>query len=327
MVEGNIEKHAKLLDENITFEHIRREHEARIKSFAEIREAESFRANQRFRALEAAVCPRMYDDRLNWLTSRACPGTAEWLKKDEAFRDWLDWSSPSTSLLWVHGIPGAGESHHDQRALQPRQAFLTSALTGKTFLACWAVAEAKKKGRTLYAFPSHIHADTTALSILLTLLFQSASNDGHLQAMVSDSNKRDLMSDAAVAKDLLADVLKCAGDTFVVVDGVDELEEFERKQLLRSLLDILGACRESGLKIYISSREEDDVRRILHPKAKTICVQTSNRVAINTYVNSRFDEWMANSEFLDQGKSEIRALLYPVCLKAKGTLHYMFFFA
>ena len=142
--------------------------------------------------------------------------------------------------------------------------------------------------------------------------------------MVTDSNKRDLMSNTAVAKDLLADVLKCSGDTFVVVDGLDEMEEFERKLLLRSLLDILSACRDSGLKIYISSRVEDDIRRILNPKAKTICVDISNRVAINTYVNNRFDEWMATSEFLDQGKIEIKALLYPVCLKAKGVLRRIF---
>ena len=118
VVEDNIERHAKLLTDNITFEHIKREHEARIKSFVEFQEASSSRADQKFRALETAVCPRMYDDRLNWLTSRSCPGTTKWLESDESFRDWIDPSSRSTSLLWLHGIPGAGKSRsiHDDTA-------------------------------------------------------------------------------------------------------------------------------------------------------------------------------------------------------------------
>lgn len=182
------------------------------------------------------------------------------------------------------------------------------------------VAQAKKKGRTLYAFPSHIHTNTTAISILHSLLFQAASDDRDLQAMLTDSNKQDLITDTSAAKDLLADVLTCVGDSFVVVDGLDEVDEFERRQLLRALIDILGTCRDSGLKICISSRAEDDIRRILHPMAKAVCVEASNRSGIDTYVNHRFYEWMATSEFHDQGKSEIRALLYRVCLKAKGAL-------
>jgi hypothetical protein len=138
--------------------------------------------------------------------------------------------------------------------------------------------------------------------------------------MLTDSNKRDLMTDTSVAKDLLADVLTCAGKTFVVVDGLDEVDEFERRQLLRALIDILGTRRDSGLKIYISSRPEDDIRRILHPTAKAVCVDASNRSGIDTYVNHRFDEWMATSEFHDQRKNEIRALLYHVGLKARGAL-------
>ncbi|KAK1765267.1 hypothetical protein QBC33DRAFT_496016, partial [Phialemonium atrogriseum] len=300
VVEANIERHARLLGENITFEHIRREEEARIKSFAEIRESEVFRGKQKFQALETAICPQMYDDRLDWLRRRACPGTERWLARDQVFSQWMDMGSQLTRLLWLQGIPGAG----------------------KTFLACWVVTKAKEKGRTLYAFPSHVRADTTAISIIHTLLFQLASDDSDLQALLTDTNKRDLKSNVDVAKDLLTTALKCAGGTFMVIDGLDEVEEFERKQFLYSLLDVSKACRDSGLKICISSRAENDMVKILQSKATQIRVDRRNAVGIQTYVNSRFDQWMASTDFLAERQSEINALLSPISTKAKGMFLY-----
>lgn len=135
---------------------------------------------------------------------------------------------------------------------------------------------------------------------------------------MTDSNKRDLKSDIAVARDLLASALKFAGKTFVVIDGLDEVEEFERKQFLYSLLDLSKACKDSGLKICISSRVEDDIANILHSKAAIIRVDSRNAVGIQTYVNSRFDEWMAGTDFLSEGQSEIKALLSPISTKSKG---------
>jgi hypothetical protein len=158
------------------------------------------------------------------------------------------------------------------------------------------------RGRTIFAFPSHAHADTTAMSIMHSLLFQLAARDADLQAMLTDSNKQDLMTNTTATKELLADVLKCAGATFLVIDGLDEVEEFERKQLLTSLIEILKACTDSNLKICISSRAEDDIVKILEPTAATVRVDKENTTGILTYVNSRFEEWMANSDSWMKGR-------------------------
>lgn len=190
---------------------------------------------------------------------------------------------------------------------------------GKTFLACWVTTKAKERGRTIYAFPSPAHADTTALSIMHSLLFQLASSDTDLQAVLTESNKRDMMSSINAAKGLFADLLRCAGDTFLVIDGLDEIEEFERKQLLSSLVEILDACAESSLKICISSRAEDDITKILEPRAATVRVEKENARGILTYIDRRYDEWMASSDFLVEGRSEIKSLLHRICAKAEGT--------
>jgi hypothetical protein len=221
------------------------------------------------------------------------------------------------------------------RLLQLCITLLTSA--GKTFLACWVTSAAKKVGRTIYAFPSHrdkdaerpgtqtLHADTAAISIMHSLLFQLASRDADIQTMLTDSDRSDLQTNTKVAKELLADVLKYAGDTLVVIDGLDEVEEFQRVQFLTSLMEILDASADPKLKICISSRAEDDIARILEPRAVTIRVDKENTSAIFTYVNSRYEQWMENADFLDDGAREIKSLLQPVCAKAKGKFRGGFF--
>lgn len=178
--------------------------------------------------------------------------------------------------------------------------------------------EAKKKGRVVYAFNSYIHTDTTSISIMHSLLFQLASEDEDLQTILTESNKRDLKTNMATAKELLTNALKVVGGAFVIVDGLDEVEEVERKFFLISLMDVLDACRDTTTKVCISSRAEHDITQILVPKATTIRVDTKNIVGIQVYISSRYKQWMAESDFSSRGRQEIQALLSPMSVKAKG---------
>lgn len=300
MVEGNIEKHAQLIGENITSEHIRRQEEARVKAFEEFGAAEQHRATQRFQALKTTVRPQLYANKQDFLKRQICPGTSEWLGKDTTFLDWVDIGSQTTRSLWLQGIPGAG----------------------KTLLASWVVSRAKAAGRAIYAFLSHTHADNTTISIIHSFLFQLASEDASIQAMLADANKREFVSDTAVAKVLLADAIGYAGNTFLVVDGLDEIAESERGDFLSLMMEILDS--HPGLRFCISSRAEDDIRKILDSKAAVIRIDTKNSPGIYTYVQSRFKRWMREASFTHEGSDEIRALLSPICVKAKGA-HFSLF--
>jgi hypothetical protein len=44
------------------------------------------------------------------------------------------------------------------------------------------------------------------------------------------------------AASLLETLLVCAGPTYIVVDGMDEIDEIERCRLLKQLLDVPGTC-------------------------------------------------------------------------------------
>lgn len=170
----------------------------------------------------------------------------------------------------------------------------------------------------VYAFPSHTHADTTAISIIHTLLFQLASVDVDLQSTLTESNKRDLKSNLAAAQELLTTALQCTNRVFMVIDGLDEVELVERKLFLTTLMKVLHDCRDLAVKVCISSRAEDDISKILDTKATALRVDRRNTLAIQRYVTSRFNEWMASADFLSDGRNEIEALLSPVSTKAQG---------
>jgi hypothetical protein len=109
LIESNMQKHSQLFNEEVTIENIQREHEARVETLQRFKRQEDFEASQKFRALETAVGPRTYDERLDWLRNRTCQGTAKWLMDDQIFLRWRDVSVQTTRLLWLQGIPGAGK--------------------------------------------------------------------------------------------------------------------------------------------------------------------------------------------------------------------------
>lgn len=95
--------------DEVSFQHIREEHEARAKALIHFDQEAVNQEMQKFQALRGRIAPQVYDDRLDWLLNRLSEGSTGWLTHDEIFLDWLDISRPSARLLWLRGIPGAGE--------------------------------------------------------------------------------------------------------------------------------------------------------------------------------------------------------------------------
>ncbi|KAF4628634.1 hypothetical protein G7Y89_g9520 [Cudoniella acicularis] len=298
VVEANIEKHSQILRSEVTIGHIRKAHEARAHAFDSFKRIEDSQASQRFQSLETAITPRFYDNELDRLRRQSCQGTTKWLLQNSIFNQWLDVSSPSIDLLWLQGIPGAG----------------------KTFTASFIVDKALERARTVYIFASYTHTATTAISILQSLLFQISCNEPPIQLLLTEFNQRDLKSNTKAVTDLLKNAISVIGPAFVVVDGVDELDESERTHLLCILLDILKESSE--MKLCFSSRAEDDIDRIIGTQAEVIRVDKNNSGSIQSYINHRTKQLIEKHQFSPAAKSEILSLLSPVAANSKGMFLY-----
>src|SRR5436190_9793640 len=113
----------------------------------------------------------------------------------------------------------------------------------------------------LFVFPKHDKpANSSALKILHSLMFQIILDHPPLQPVVHEayvSNYRHIMSSPEFTAELFADLVKDLGTIFVIIDGLDEIAEPERRLLLKVLTGRLKACED--LKLLVSSRGERDI--------------------------------------------------------------------
>ena len=115
---------------------------------------------------------------------------------------------------------------------------------------------------------------------------------------------------------LLATLLGTAGSVFIVIDGLDEIDEIERTRLLRGLLELSNTCHEA--KFLVSSRIEDDIHKVLHDKAVEVRIDSRNAGSIQAFVEHRAQDWFMSREFLPEDRTEIMGLLAPLSSKANG---------
>jgi vacuolar-type H+-ATPase subunit F/Vma7 len=100
---------------------------------------------------------------------------------------------------------------------------------------------------------------------------------------------------APIAKRLLEDLCITIPRQFIVVDGLDECEVVERKQILEFLVQLASTCdlEEPGkLRILIVSQDYPDIKRTLHSSTNTRIVpriitlpSTDNENDIRIFVN------------------------------------------
>lgn len=294
----NLEKHADLLRNEATVLEIQQAREARVRATAHFENTRTFQERQKFLGLKSRLSPELYDEKLGWFRNRSVANCARWLFRDNAFSEWLDPSKMTVPWFWLQGIPGAG----------------------KTYLSAAIIDHTRKQHRTLFAFVSHLNkASLTALSVMQSLIFQAADDDDDFQSVLVESKERELKGNIGHAAELLNTFLKTAtGPTYVIVDGLDEMDECERQIFLQRLDELSKEC--GNLRLLISSRAEDDISRALNQKIKSLRVDDRNYGSIQNYIDHRSREWMAERQFDSNTKLEMINLLSPLSINARGKI-------
>ncbi|CZR60110.1 related to NACHT domain protein [Phialocephala subalpina] len=299
VVMSHIERHTSLMRNEVRLEHIHEEHKARLEALEHFERTERSHRRQEYNAIKESISPRTYEEQLDRIRARICEGTGRWLLRDATFTKWLKESQKPAKPIWLQGIPGAG----------------------KTYLSSTAIDQALSQGRTLFVFLSYNFRDSlSALSIIHSLIFQLTSDDDDLKAILCHSTAKELKRDLKRAVELLTTLLITAGSTFIVIDGLDEIDEVERVRLLQHLLELSNTCDEA--KILISSRREDDIHAILCDNAVEIRIDNRNAGSIQAFINRRVQAWFLSRDFLPEARTEIKGLLAPLSSKANGMFLY-----
>ena len=136
-----------------------------------------------------------------------------------------------------------------------------------------------------------------------------------MQDVICQAGGENLKSSLDAAANLLKTLLVGAGPIYIVIDGLDEIDEIERYRLLKRLLEMPETCHE--VKILMSSRAEADIMDLLKDQV-SIRVDGRNAGSIQTFVNRRAEEWFGRCNFLPEAQGEIQRLLAPLASNAEG---------
>src|SRR5207248_10473682 len=113
-----------------------------------------------------------------------------------------------------------------------------------------------------FAFLSFQHSeDATWIRIMHSLLFQLLYDQRNLRPILFsayESEFRSLQNSAGYVQQLLTDLLNAIGPTHVVIDGLDEILERQRRDVLQGLISLCDSC--PSMKVIVSSRAETDIK-------------------------------------------------------------------
>ncbi|KAH9209575.1 hypothetical protein DL95DRAFT_526798 [Leptodontidium sp. 2 PMI_412] len=178
----------------------------------------------------------------------------------------------------------------------------------------------------LFLFFSHNDRAPTRTQTLHSLLFQFLKQDATLRAEVFrsySSNEQKFSSDSEWVRSLLSQVLRDA-ETFVVVDGLDELDGKLRGLFARDILAVLESCPQ--LRLLVSSRDETDLRKEFTCKrALQVCIQEHNSSDVKQYVQTECDrlvDSLKESGASQETCEQIRAASATVLQKTAGMIMY-----
>ncbi len=163
----------------------------------------------------------------------------------------------------------------------------------------------------------------TMTAILRELLLQCLPHDAavlpYLYAQCAASAEAKLESPAAL-KELFQTVLRGATQVAIVVDGLDECDEAERKQtlaFLRPLLDDANRDSPGSVRALFTSQDVADMRRHLRQAEVLVLTAQDNAEDIRAYT----EYWAARIQArFNLPGDEVRRITEHVTETAKGKI-------
>lgn len=208
---------------------------------------------------------------------QCCPGSGDWILESEHLKEWKDSDTPQNSVLWLHGIAGAGKTVLASRIVE---SCTDNSDFDTTYFYC-------REGHDI---------TTTCIGILKGLIAQMVNHCDDLIPTCHDkmNTTSDLtLTTESTAKHLLELFCKTIPKQFIVIDGLDECEEKQRAIVLRTLTSIVKACDEISNcgkpRLLFISRKLGDIETSL-AGASSLEIRDANRKDIEAFVRHKIEQ-------------------------------------
>jgi len=289
---------------------------------------------------------------LNWLSKQPyiqhhnsakrniLEGTGAWLLKDDLLLDWQ--RSSTSSILWLHGIPGSGKTKLVYGRTLPNHQYtmkLTVHTSGRSIVIEHLIQSFRqgRNPRPIYFYCTRNVSEkerSSSTAILSSLVRQmSCLEDGSpiLQPVREKYEERKKQGFQSIppcleeSRDLIIALTAYYPLTTIVIDALDEIDalgqcdEVGRTDLLEALEQIV--LRSSNLvKVFVSSRNDQDIVRHLANCPNLEIEATKNQADIVSFVNSEVQRRISGNPLLLGKPNLICSIIQTLCDGAQGML-------
>uniref|UniRef100_A0A0W0GEG1 NACHT domain-containing protein n=1 Tax=Moniliophthora roreri TaxID=221103 RepID=A0A0W0GEG1_MONRR len=247
------------------------------------------------------ISPLPYQGYHNHHKRDVLQGTGQWLLQSQMYREWKNDST--SSLLWLHGIPGAGKSklasivvenlHRSfQDGVHPRPAFFYCSRNT-------AEPERSQPNQVIASLARQL-SSTPGGNSLLEPAVTVYKEHRHGNKQIPDQEGESLLRE-------LVGVLKVS---YIVVDAVDECDFTTRYELLNNLISLLDNDHNL-VKILIASRDDQDIVDVLRDFASISITSEHNGGDVIKFVDHQTQTLMSKGRLLrySHAKGKLKELI------------------
>ncbi|RAL05354.1 NACHT and TPR domain protein [Aspergillus ibericus CBS 121593] len=227
--------------------------------------------------------PSKTDSAQDWyekINKARIPGTGDWVRNEDIFQGWLDRETP---IIFVSGNPGAGKSYLSTNIISLLREQYPQGSESTSLISVG------------YFFFKDDNPDTRSIHLALRdLAFQISKSDPVYRKHIVTIEQYERISSLESAWRLLfVDYfLKKPGvdsSVYILLDGVDEASDEERKIFLNLAKDLYDAPEKARLQLAVVGRPHisDQLLEGLEIEVPTIHVTTQkNSSDINQYIHA-----------------------------------------
>ncbi|KAF4947098.1 hypothetical protein FGADI_10728 [Fusarium gaditjirri] len=249
------------------------------------------------RATLGAISSILFRAHHDEVSGKRTSGTCEWILKKEKF---IQWEESDSSVTILYGNPGAGKTFLISRVID-YSLEKAGASEGLAFFYCKRDEENRRNPKDILR---------SILRQLSTPIKKVESGIIHV-ALKDLPNKLALNGttfDVSTCEKLMGKIIEDYSRTTIVLDALDECDRNSREELMRVLSNLTN--RSSRLRVFISSRPDEDIQR--HFKGTPIMeIQaTDNEVDIASFVEDKLFQDTRWADISPELKEEIKAVFH-----------------
>jgi hypothetical protein len=205
------------------------------------------------------VCSHDYSGQLKVNTELHQAGTGQWLLDDPTFMEWE--KSSSSSTIFCHGGPGTGKTIMSAQVVRYLQEKLSD--FGQPILYIFCDYKMRAEPNKMRAEQNEMRAEQNITHLLSSLLRQLGFFSSNVFKILNQLHARGTRGSSQLGKpDLeqaLEKSLKIVGDTYIVVDALDECEKGACSQLIEMLRE---KSSRHTIHLFATARREPDIEAL-----------------------------------------------------------------